>query len=88
MFNIDMIFLDKRNSNQTWDWSYYRITPVGENIEICPITFPALDDSEVPVQTPLIVGLAIAYEKSKELLKNQWNIDRDRSELIGIRERK
>ena len=85
---FDLIWLDKQDSNCTSDWKYYRMTGVGDNIEICQVTFPALADFGKAIQTPCIVGLAVAPEKSAELLKNQFTIDRNRSILIGVRERK
>jgi hypothetical protein len=38
--NLDLIFLDKRGSNQTWDWTYYRLSSVGETIQACRVKFP------------------------------------------------
>lgn len=85
--NIDMIFLDKRVSNCTGDWTYYRLTPIGDTIQACRVKFPSLEDIEPVVDTPGNVGLAAAYENISQLVKKQWNVERDRSELIGVHER-
>jgi hypothetical protein len=37
--NLDLIFPDKRGSNQTWDWTYYRLRSVGETIQACRVKF-------------------------------------------------
>lgn len=84
---IDLIFLDRQDSDLTNDWKYFRLTSIGDNIEVCPVTFPDCNDSGVPTQTPGVVGLAVAYHKTTELLKHQNLIDRNRSILIGMRER-
>jgi hypothetical protein len=84
--NLDLIFLDKRGSNQTWDWTYYRVSSIGETIQACRVKFPGLEDIEPVIDTPGNVGLAAAYANISKLIQAQWNVDRDRSELIGVRE--
>ena len=84
---LDMLFVDKHGgSNLTWEWKYYRITPIGENIETCEVTFPGFEDKEKPTQTPFIVGQASVPEKLEDLL-GAAGIDRKHSMLIGLRER-
>lgn len=46
-----------------------------------------LEDVEPVIDTPGNVGLAAASANISKLIKGQWNVDRDRSELIGVRER-
>jgi hypothetical protein len=84
--NLDLIFPDKRGSNQTWDWMYYRLSSVGETIQACRVKFPGLEDIEPVIDTPGNVGLPVAYANISKLIKAQWNVDRDRSELIGVRD--
>ena len=88
MLNADLIWLDKQNTNVTSDWKYYRTTTDGDNIEISQVTFPDFVDFGIRVQTPCIVGNVTAPQTSEEVLKNQFNIDRNRSILIGMRVRK
>lgn len=85
---LDMLFLDKHgDSNQTWDWRYFRITPIaGTHIETCEVTFPDFKDKETPIQTPFVVGLSAVPEITQDLL-GAAGIDRSRSVLIGLRER-
>jgi hypothetical protein len=46
-----------------------------------------LEDIEPVIDTPGNVGLDAAYTNISKLIKAQWDVDRDRSELIGVRER-
>lgn len=85
--NLDLIFLDKRGSNHTWDWTYYRLTSIGETIQTCQVKFPSFEDMGPVIDTPGNVGLAAAYVNISKLVKKQWNVDRGRSELIGVRDR-
>lgn len=84
---IDLLFLDRRDSNSTSDWIYYRITPIAQtHIETCEVTFPKFEDKGLPTQTPFVVGLARVPEITQALLEAA-GIDRSRSLLIGLRER-
>lgn len=68
---IDLIFLDKRDSNATWDWKYYRVTGLEDAIEVCVVEFPGLTDTDIVVSTPGNVGLAAAYDNVAKVLKNK-----------------
>src|SRR5262249_6962331 len=85
MFGADMICLDKRNSNITNHWAYYRITGIGNvDIAACRITSPELRDIDPPIVTPGNVGLAAAYDNIKTLLWKQWQIKHDTDNVIGL----
>jgi hypothetical protein len=57
------------------------------NDPTCRVKFPGLEDIEPVIDTPGNVGLAAGYANISKLIKAQCNVDRDRSELIGVRER-
>ena len=79
MTTIDLIFLDKCDSNCTADWKYYRVTPLfGIHIETCELKFPKFEDVGIPIQTPFVVGLASAYDIKQALLGHS-GIDQDRA---------
>lgn len=85
LFDADLIFLDKRNSNVTNHWVYYRITPIaGADIETCRVTFPDCKDIDTPIVTPLNVGLAAAYDNIKTLALKQWQVNHDENNIIGM----
>jgi hypothetical protein len=58
-----------------------------QSLQACRVKFPGLEDVELVIDTPGNVGLAAAYANISKLIKAQLNVDRDRSELIGVRER-
>lgn len=84
--SIDLIFLDKRGSNFTADWTYYRLTSIGDTVQACRVKFPSLQDIESVIDTPGNAGLAAAYQNISQLIQTQWDVGRGRSELIGVRE--
>lgn len=89
---MELIYLDKReHENETWEWRYFRITG-GDNAEgfrepivTCLLDFPDFKDIAPPISTPGMVESASAYETINTLLKEQWDIDRERAILIGVR---
>ena len=84
---IDLIYLDKCDSNCTSDWKYYRVTPLfGVHIETCELRFPKFEDIGIPIQTPFVVGQASAYDIKGTLLRHD-GIAQERATLIGVRER-
>lgn len=94
----DMIYLDKHgdDDHNPGMWTYYRITSVealgnpegtlSSSIEACRVTWPELEDIPPVTETVGVVALAVAYETVNKALM-QWNIDRERSILIGVRGR-
>jgi hypothetical protein len=98
-YESDLIYLDKRgdDGNHNPDtWGYYRITSVtglgnpegtlGSSIEACRVKWPTLEDILPITETPGVVALEVAYAAVNGALR-QWNIERERSILIGIRDR-
>jgi hypothetical protein len=85
---LDLIYVDKHDSDFTGEWKYYRVTPIsGIHIEVSEISFPSLTDKGVATQSAFIVGLASAFKVNQTLLLDM-GIDQERSQLIGVRERK
>lgn len=85
---IQLIYLDKRGDDDTntGSWEYFRIGPSGvDTIEVCRVRFPSFEDKGDPIATPGNVGLAAAYDNVNWLLLKQWDVERERSILIGIR---
>jgi hypothetical protein len=87
---MDSIYLNKRgNDHDTSVWAYYRLTSLGGNlgdhIELCPITWPALEDSETPVLLVCDTGYTSALPNTVEHLKTKWDINHESSTLIGLR---
>ena len=93
-----MIYLDKHGDDDRFPdtWTYYRITsttglgiPEGEegsSIQVCRVKWPTLED--IPPMTDSI-GLVTsdrAYDTVNTLL-GRWDIDRERSIVIGVRDR-
>lgn len=98
MIVLDSIYLHKRNESSTATWTYYRVTSIGgsegDHIQICLVKWPSFEDIDVigdekkaVVVNPYDTGFASAYPNLCALLQNKWNIDHERSQLIGIRER-
>ena len=96
---VDTIYLDKRGDDGDHfpdAWAYYRITSVGglgnpegtkgSSIEACRLTWPTLEDIPPIIDTPGVVGLAAAWDVVNKALR-QWDIDRERSIFIGVRDR-
>ena len=81
---IDLFYVDKKSSDWTNEWKYYRVSSVyGISIETCELDFPSLKDRGVPTQHPWIIGLASAHDiKGKHL--STLGIDQDRAVLIGM----
>ena len=94
----DDIYLDKHGDDDHYPdtWSYYRITSVealgnpegtpGSSIQACRVKWPTLEDIPPITETLGVVALAVAYETVNNALR-QWNIERDRSIFIGVRDR-
>ena len=92
--NIDMIWLNKRGSDHTSDWAYYRFTSLGKDgdmISACQVEWPSLKDidelgdaDKAIVSTPGLTGFAIAFPTMVSLLQNKWNIDHKHSIVIGL----
>jgi hypothetical protein len=81
----DAIFLDKRNSGLTSNWVYYRVTGIGNvDIEICRVTFPDCKDVGVPIVAPGDVELPAAHDNIKTVLLNQWQVNHDTGNIIGV----
>ena len=89
--NLDLIWLNKCNSNSTADWIYYRVTsrmPSDEQVEVCPVTFPKFEDKGLAVVTPFVMGLASVPDIVQEVLKGRgFDIDLENSVLIGVIQR-
>jgi hypothetical protein len=95
---LDMIYLDKRgdDDHNPHTWVYYRITPItglgvpagdeGSSVQTCRVTWPALTDIAPVCDAPGTVGMNSAYPNVNKVLE-QWGVDRERSTLIGLRER-
>jgi hypothetical protein len=92
---FDAIYLNKRGSDATNNWAYYRITSIGgednDPIEACLVSWPAFqdvdslaDESTARVWTPGITGLRIARSTLKEFLRNKWGIEHEDSTVIGL----
>jgi hypothetical protein len=98
-FLSDSIYLDKHgDDNHLPDtWSYYRITSVdglgnpegtlGASIEVCRVKWPTLEDILPMIDSIGTTGYAFAYPTVNDALRKQWNIDREQSIFIGIRDR-
>ena len=96
---LDMIMLDKQGDDDHFpdNWAYYRITSVtglgvpegeeGSTIEVCRVKWPTLEDVPPAIQTVGSVGFAFAYPTVNTALLRQWNIERERSIFIVVRER-
>jgi hypothetical protein len=95
----DEIYVDKGKDtgNHFPDtWKYYRVTgvtglgnPEGTEeatIQVCRVSWPKLDDIPPATDSPGVTGLASAWEIVNRALR-QWDIDRERSIFIGIRDR-
>jgi hypothetical protein len=95
----DEIYVDKGNDHEDHlpdTWIYYRVTGVtglgnlegteGATIQVCRVTWPKLEDIPPVNDSPGVVTFENAYQRVSRALK-QWNIDRERSIFIGIRDR-
>jgi hypothetical protein len=82
--NVDLYYLDKRDSDLTNDWKYFRVTAIEQmHIEVCEVEFPTLTDKGVATDHAWIVGLASAYDIKGKHLKS-LGIDQDRAIIIGM----
>ena len=96
---LDSIYLNKRgDESNTASWAYYRITSIGgsegDHIQVCLLGFPAFEDIDVVgeekkavVVNPFDTGFVSAYPNLCNMLRKKWDIDHERSWLIGIRRR-
>lgn len=96
---FDSIYLNKRGHEQnTSHWAYYRVTSlgggVGDHIQVCLVQWPSFSDIDVvgdvtkaAVVNPSDTGYNSAFPNLLELLSKKWNIDHEKSILIGARER-
>ena len=94
---LDDIYLDKHgDADHLPDtWTYYRITSVdglgnpdgtlGASIEVCRVRWPTLEDIPPIIDSIGTTGHAFAYPTVNAALRKQWNIERERSVLIGYR---
>lgn len=92
--SIDSIWLNKRGSNHTSDWAYYRFTSLGNEgdmISACQVEWPSFKDideigdpDKAVVSTPYLTGMASAYSTMISLLANKWNIHHEESMIIGF----
>lgn len=95
----DLIYVDK--GQDTGDhlpdtWKYFRVTGVtglgnpegtaGATIQVCRVKWPTLEDIPPANDSPGVTTYASAWEIVNGALQ-QWGIDRERSILIGIRDR-
>jgi hypothetical protein len=96
----DLIYVDKRGDvgdNFPDTWTYYRITSVtglgnpsgteGSTIQACRVKWPSLEDIPPVIDSPGLVRLVVAYEVINKTLKKQWDIEQERSIVVGIRNR-
>jgi hypothetical protein len=95
----DTIYLDKHGDEDHFPdtWTYYRLTSVdglgnpegteGSTIQACRVKWPTLEDIPPVVDSIGTVGFEFAYPTVNEVLLKQWNIDRERSIFIGVRDR-
>jgi hypothetical protein len=94
----DSIYLNKRgNETFTGVWVYYRLTSLGklgDSIEVALLTWPDFKDIDVVgdidkavVVNPGDTGYVSAYPNFTTLLQKKWNIDHEKSVVIGIRVR-
>ncbi|MGA2083954.1 MAG: hypothetical protein ABSG60_00360 [Terracidiphilus sp.] len=92
---IDSIYLNRRNSGETKDWVYYRITSEGgkdrDPVTVCRVEWPTFkdidkiwDENAAIVTTPGVTGYIPAYEQTCALMKNRWDVDHETSALIGF----
>jgi hypothetical protein len=58
----------------------------GATIQVCRVNWPKLEDIPPINDTPGVTTLAVAYEAVNSALR-QWNVNRERSIFIGLRER-
>jgi len=92
--SIDSIYLNKRGSQNTGNWAYYRFTSLGKQgdmISVCQVEWPSFKDideigdtDKAVVSTPGLTGMAHAYPTMISLLKDKWNIDHEQSIIIGF----
>jgi len=90
----DLIYLNKRDSINTSEWAYYRLSSggnVGDPIELCLLSWPTfvdIDDvlsvDKAVVINPGDTGFESAYPNNIQVLKNKWGIDHEKSTLIGV----
>jgi hypothetical protein len=97
-YDSDAIYLDKLGDDDHYPdtWVYYRITSVtglgnpegtlGSSIEACRVKWPTLEDIPPVTETFGVVALEAAYDAVNSALR-QWNIERERSIFIGVRDR-
>lgn len=95
---VDVIYVDKHGDEDHLPdtWTYYRITSVtglgnpegteGSTIQVCRVKWPTLEDIPPVNDSPGVVAYASAYEITNSALK-QWGIDREKSIVIGLRDR-
>jgi hypothetical protein len=95
----DMIMLDKHGDDDHFpdNWTYYRITStaglgigegeLGATIQVCRLKWPALEDIPPVVDSIGLTGYANAYDAVNAVLSKQWNIDREQSIFVGVRDR-
>jgi hypothetical protein len=86
---LGLIYLHKpaQPTHDTSTWTYYRVgggTRTGDTAEVCRVDFPRFEDIGDPIGTPFVVGYIGVPEKLRTPAQNQWNVDPERSELIGV----
>jgi hypothetical protein len=97
----DLIFVDKRGDEGDGNpdtWAYFRITSgtglgnppgtEGSTVQACRIAWPELEDIQPSIDSSGLATLAVAYATVNKALLQRWAIVRERSVLIGIRDRK
>ena len=84
---MNLIYLDKRgDEHDTSKWAYYRLkgNETGGNADAALVSFPDFKDTVPVISIGLSVGMDSIYKDTNIMLKNAWNIDRERSILIGV----
>jgi hypothetical protein len=73
-------------------WIYYRVASIGAEepagtlhapMEICKVSWPTFEDIPPATETPGITGLQSEHEHLCHLLREQLNVQHERSVLIG-----
>jgi hypothetical protein len=96
---FDLIYLDKGADTADYfpdTWKYYRVTGVmglgntqgteGATIQVCRVSWPKFEDIPPINDSPGVTTYASAWEIVNGALR-QWDIDRERSIIIGLRPR-
>jgi hypothetical protein len=89
----DLIYLDKHGDDSyPQNWTYYRIRSttalgipagdMGSAVQVCRVKWPTFEDIDSSIDTPGVVGYTSAGFNAEKLLE-QWDVDRNRSILIG-----